>query len=124
MINQVTKYMLDAIRVPFPPPAEQKKIVEQLDAFAAETQRLAESTAKARRAGGVEKVAAAPGLHWKTLETPMCNDCHSEDDTRAEHIDPALKAAGWGVVEGSRISARVSDHARAASKAMAGAANR
>ena len=27
----------------------------------------------------------------------------NEDETRAEHIDPALKAAGWGVVEGSRI---------------------
>jgi len=27
----------------------------------------------------------------------------NEADTRAEHIDPALKAAGWGVVEGSRI---------------------
>jgi len=24
-------------------------------------------------------------------------------ETRAEHIDPALKAAGWGVVEGSRV---------------------
>ena len=28
----------------------------------------------------------------------------NEAETRAEHIDPALKAAGWGVVEGSRIS--------------------
>ena len=28
----------------------------------------------------------------------------NEAKTRAEHIDPALKAAGWGVVEGSRIS--------------------
>ena len=27
----------------------------------------------------------------------------NEADTRAEHIDPALKAAGWGVVDGSRI---------------------
>ena len=27
----------------------------------------------------------------------------SEADTRAELIDPALKDAGWGVVEGSRI---------------------
>lgn len=27
----------------------------------------------------------------------------NEADTRAELIDPALKAAGWGVVEGSRI---------------------
>lgn len=27
----------------------------------------------------------------------------NEADTRAEHIDPALKAAGWGVVEGSRL---------------------
>ncbi len=27
----------------------------------------------------------------------------NEAETSAEHIDPALKAAGWGVVEGSRI---------------------
>jgi type I restriction enzyme R subunit len=27
----------------------------------------------------------------------------NESETRAEHIDPALKAAGWGVAEGSRI---------------------
>jgi len=27
----------------------------------------------------------------------------NESETRAEHIDPALKAAGWGVVEGSKI---------------------
>src|ERR1035437_318598 len=27
----------------------------------------------------------------------------NEAVTRAEHVDPALKAAGWGVAEGSRI---------------------
>ena len=27
----------------------------------------------------------------------------NEAETRAEHIDPALQAAGWGVFEGSRI---------------------
>jgi len=27
----------------------------------------------------------------------------NESETRAEHIDPALKAAGWGAVEGSSI---------------------
>ena len=27
----------------------------------------------------------------------------NEAETRAEHIDPALKAVGWGVVEGSRV---------------------
>ncbi len=27
----------------------------------------------------------------------------NESETRAELIDPALKAAGWGMVEGSRI---------------------
>jgi type I restriction enzyme R subunit len=27
----------------------------------------------------------------------------NETETRAEYVDPALKAAGWGVVEGSRI---------------------
>src|SRR5580700_5168522 len=28
----------------------------------------------------------------------------NEAETRIEYIDPALKAAGWGVVEGSRIA--------------------
>ena len=27
----------------------------------------------------------------------------NEAETRAEHIDPALKEAGWGVVDGSKI---------------------
>jgi type I restriction enzyme R subunit len=27
----------------------------------------------------------------------------NEPETRAKHIDPALKAAGWGVVEGSKV---------------------
>src|SRR5687767_12480809 len=27
----------------------------------------------------------------------------NEAETRAEHIDPALKAAGWGVIDGSKI---------------------
>lgn len=27
----------------------------------------------------------------------------NEAETRAEHVDPALKAAGWGVAEGSRV---------------------
>jgi hypothetical protein len=27
----------------------------------------------------------------------------NEAETKAEHIDPALKAAGWGEVAGSRI---------------------
>src|SRR2546430_15432194 len=27
----------------------------------------------------------------------------NETETRAEHIDPALSAAGWGVVDGSRV---------------------
>ena len=36
----------------------------------------------------------------------------NEAETRAELIDPALKAAGWGVVEGSRVRREV-DHAGA-----------
>jgi type I restriction enzyme, R subunit len=27
----------------------------------------------------------------------------NEGETRAEHVDPALAAAGWGRIEGSRI---------------------
>jgi type I restriction enzyme R subunit len=33
----------------------------------------------------------------------MVTTAMNEAETRAEHIDPALKAAGWGVVEGSKI---------------------
>ncbi len=35
----------------------------------------------------------------------------NEAVTRAEHIDPALKAAGWGVVEGSRLLRKQDYHA-------------
>jgi type I restriction enzyme R subunit len=31
----------------------------------------------------------------------------NEAETRAEHIDPALKAAGWGIVDGSRVRREV-----------------
>jgi len=31
----------------------------------------------------------------------------NEAETRAEYIDPALKAAGWGIVDGSRIRREV-----------------
>ena len=37
---------------------------------------------------------------WDSKVSPAIMN---EAETRAEHIDPALKAAGWGVVEGSRI---------------------
>jgi type I restriction enzyme R subunit len=50
----------------------------------------------------------------------------NEAETRAEHIDPALKAAGWGVVEGSRISrgypitlGRIEGHGRRGSSLVA-----
>ena len=46
----------------------------------------------------------------------------NEAETRAEHIDPALKATGWGVVEGSRIRREYSPPG--ASRARAGAASR
>ena len=33
----------------------------------------------------------------------------NEAETRAEQIDPALKAAGWGVLEGSKVSRKFSN---------------
>src|SRR5688572_26816693 len=27
----------------------------------------------------------------------------NEAETRAEHVDPAIRAAGWGVIDGSRV---------------------
>src|SRR5450755_581131 len=44
--------------------------------------------------------------HPRKLTTPVRprqKDHMNQAETRAEHIDPALRAAGWGVVEGSRV---------------------
>jgi len=50
----------------------------------------------------------------------------NEAETRAEHVDPALKEAGWGVVEGSRIlreycltPGRIEGHGRRAKPGIA-----
>ena len=43
----------------------------------------------------------------------------NESETRAELIDPALKAAGWGVVEDSKI---LREHKITAGKIQAGGA--
>ena len=50
----------------------------------------------------------------------------NEAETRAEHVDPALRAAGWGVVEGSKIlreaaivPGRLEGHGRRARPQMA-----
>lgn len=45
-----------------------------------------------------DNVPDSPTSPTKTKKKKM-----NETETRAEYIDPALKAAGWGVVEGSRI---------------------
>jgi type I restriction enzyme R subunit len=55
-----------------------------------------------------EKPAETPKPPKDTRRTPTATRSSSdagvnESETRAEHIDPALKAAGWGVVDGSRI---------------------
>src|SRR6266699_549933 len=54
--------------------------------------------AQARCNRSIEEVAAAPSLHRQSVVLPM-----NEAETRAEHIDPALAAAGWGIIEGSGI---------------------
>jgi type I site-specific restriction endonuclease len=48
----------------------------------------------------------------------------NEAETRAEHIDPALKAAGWGVIEGSRIRREYPDHAGSHRRPRGNAASR
>lgn len=40
MINQITRYMLDKIKVPFPPITEQNKIVAYLDSFSEKVRKL------------------------------------------------------------------------------------
>ena len=53
----------------------------------------------------------------------------NEAETRAEHVDPALKAAGWGVVAASKILreypitlGRIEDHGRRGKPLIAGSA--
>ena len=36
----------------------------------------------------------------------------NEAETRAEHVDPALAGAGWGVVAGSRVRRIFADFQR------------
>ncbi len=43
----------------------------------------------------------------------------NEAETRAEHIDSALAAAGWGVVDGSRIRREYRNHAGSARRLWA-----
>lgn len=46
MINQITRYMLDDVKVKFPPLSEQKEIVEYLDSSFAKIDKLKENAAK------------------------------------------------------------------------------
>ena len=94
-----------------------RRIVGQLDDLSEETQRLAiHLPAQARRAGRVEEVAAAPSLHRQTVEHAM-----NEAETRAEHIDPALRRRA-GASSKAAASGASTRSRRAASKATAGAA--
>ena len=44
---------------------------------------------------------------WRNITAAMSLQYETEADTRAERIDPALRASGWGGVEGSRIRREV-----------------
>lgn len=46
----------------------------------------------------------------------------NEAETRAEHIDPALKAVDWGVIEGSVFCPNIPSR-RVVSKVLDGAAS-
>ena len=77
-----------------------------LDALSEETQRLESIYRQKLAALGEFKKSllheAFNGRLYRT-QSPDCTVKMNEAETRAELIDPALKAAGWGVVEGSRI---------------------
>ena len=65
------------------------------------------------RPGTLRVSTSASSLPLRSCTKALLNEAFSgrltksggvnEAETRAEHIDPALKAAGWGVAEGSRI---------------------
>ena len=93
--------------VKYPSLAMQKQIVNQIETI--------HLPAEARLAGGVEKITAARCIPGGTM---------NEAETRAEHIDPALREAGWGIVEGSRIRREYPTLHRVALKAWGDAARR
>jgi type I restriction enzyme S subunit len=77
MINQITKYMLDAIRVPIPPEAEQQLIVAILDeAFEA---------IAAARANAVQNRQNARALFESYLQSVFSQRCEGWVETTVGH---------------------------------------
>jgi type I restriction enzyme S subunit len=78
MINQITKYMLDTIRVPFPPPAEQHRIVGVLEeAF------VGIATAKANTEKNLQN---APNLYESYLESVFYERGAKWERVTLEHL--------------------------------------
>jgi hypothetical protein len=94
-IEKLKEYILSA-----PSEEEQKYIVTNLTTLQIETQRLEDLYE--------EKLSSLAELK-QFRATDFCGEHRrmNEAETRAELIDPALKAAGWGVVDASRIRREV-----------------
>ena len=84
-----------------PPLEQQQQIVGELDCLLENGQRL--ESIYQRKLAALEALKKSLLHQAFTGNTVGALPSMNEAETRAEHIDPALKAAGWGVVEGSRI---------------------
>ncbi len=99
---------LRSMPIPVPPRREQDTITERLETLREKTQNL-ESTYLQKLAGlavgSVEFSENLCGGQSTARNSLLRDDTHSFGvETQRRGIDPALAAAGWGVVDGSRIS--------------------
>ena len=84
----------EIVAIPFPPLTEQKRIVAKLDALPRRNPTPRPPLrAEARRAGGVEEVAAAPSLHRRTLTESTTIQPAVNDSTSW----PGLFWPGWSL---------------------------
>ncbi len=100
----VSLKLLRSFEVPKEGPKQQQTEVAKLDALSAETQHL-ESIYKQK----LEALEALKKRCSTRLSRAICKSSMNEAATRAEHIDPALKAAAAGM---SDIRTIMSDMAR------------
>ena len=111
-VPRILKPRLLEAPIPLPPAAEQERIVTRLDEFASfcdETEQICRKRLDClnQLRQSVLRKAFTGELTANANEALRGGSGMNEAETRAELIDPAIKDAGWGVVEGSRVRREV-----------------
>lgn len=79
------------------------KLLKAVGAILKKPAVAAQPKPKADNASPKPRASSAPQPTTRAPSAGRTSGEANESETRAEHIDPALRAAGWGVVDGSRV---------------------